>query len=82
MLYALEGIAGLRLGEAAGLRFRHYDSSLQPLGGLLIATSYDKGRTKAKQPRRMPVHPTLAAILCRVEALGLAQDDGAAADAR
>jgi len=63
VLYALEGIAGLRLGEAAGLRFRHYDPSLQPLGGLLIATSYDKGRTKTKQPRRMPVHPTLAAIL-------------------
>jgi integrase len=63
VLYALEGIAGLRLGEAAGLRFRHYDPSLQPLGALLIATSYDKGRTKTKQPRRMPVHPTLAAIL-------------------
>jgi integrase len=63
IFYALEGIAGLRLGEAAGLRFRHYDSGVQPLGGLLIATSYDKGRTKTKQPRRMPVHPTLAAIL-------------------
>ena len=63
MFYALEGIAGLRLGEAAGLRFRHYDPSLKPLGRLLIATSYDKGRTKTKQPRRMPVHPTLAAIL-------------------
>ena len=35
----------------------------KPLGGLLIATSYDLGRTKTKQPRRMPVHPTLAAIL-------------------
>src|SRR5204863_8107064 len=60
---ALEGIAGLRLGEAAGLRFRHYDPSLKPLGRLLIATSYDTGRTKTKQPRRMPVHPALAAIL-------------------
>ena len=63
VFYSLEGIAGLRLGEAAGLRFRHYDPSLRPLGGLLIATSYDKGRTKTKQPRRMPVHPTLAAII-------------------
>jgi integrase len=63
VFYALEGIAGLRLGEAAGLRWRHYDPSLKPLGRLLIATSYDKGRTKTKQPRRMPVHPTLAAIL-------------------
>src|SRR5947207_1419273 len=63
VFYALEGIAGLRLGEAAGLRFRHYDPSLKPLGCLLIATSYDTGRTKTKQPRRMPAHPTLAAIL-------------------
>jgi integrase len=63
VFYALEGIAGLRLGEAAGLRFRHYDPSLKPLGRLLIATSYDLGRTKTKQPRRMPVHPALAAIL-------------------
>jgi integrase len=63
VFYALEGIAGLRLGEGAGLRFRHYDSALQPLGALMIATSYNKGRTKTKQPRRMPVHSTLAAIL-------------------
>jgi integrase len=63
VFYALEGIAGMRLGEVAGLRFRHYDPSLQPLGALVIATSYNKGRTKTKTPRRMPVHPTLAAIL-------------------
>lgn len=63
LLYALEGIAGLRHGEAAGLRWRHYDPSLAPLGGLTIATSYDKGRTKTKRSRRVPVHPTLAAML-------------------
>jgi hypothetical protein len=61
--YALEGIGALRLGEAAGLRYRHYDPMKQPLGELLIATSYDKGRTKTKIPRRMPVHPTLGAFL-------------------
>lgn len=61
--YALEGIAALRLGEAVGLRWRHYDAAKEPLGQLLIATSYNKGRTKTKVARRMPVHPTLAAML-------------------
>ncbi len=63
VLYALEGLAALRHGEAAGLRWRHYDPTLSPLGGLTIATSYDKGRTKTKRSRRVPVHPTLAAML-------------------
>jgi integrase len=63
VLYALEGLAGLRHGEAAGLRWRHVDLALEPLGCLLIATSYDKGRTKTGAPRRVPIHPTLAAIL-------------------
>ena len=63
MLYALEGIGGLRHGEAAGLRWRHYDPTLEPLGRLVVATSYDKGRTKTKRTRYMPVHPTLAAML-------------------
>ena len=63
MLYALEGIGGLRHGEAAGLRWRHYDATLDPLGRLIVATSYDKGRTKTKRTRYMPVHPTLAAML-------------------
>lgn len=63
VLYALEGLAALRHGEAAGLRWRHYDAAVQPLGRLMVATSYDKGRTKTAQVRMMPVHPTLAAIL-------------------
>ncbi len=63
MLYGLEGIGALRHGEAAGLRWKHYDPTLEPLGRLLIATSYDKGRTKTKRTRAMPVHATLAAIL-------------------
>jgi hypothetical protein len=63
MNYALEGIAALRLGEAVGLRWRHYSSEKEPLGELLIATSYNKGRTKTKLARRMPVHLTLAAML-------------------
>jgi len=72
VFYALEGIGGLRLGEAAGLRFRHHDAGLAPLGAILVATSYDKGRTKTKQPRRMPVHPVLAAMLAEWKQSGWA----------
>lgn len=63
VLYALEGLAATRHGEAAGLRWRHFDADKRPLGSLLIATSYAKGRTKTKTTRRMPVHPVLAAML-------------------
>ena len=63
VLYALEGIAALRHGEAAGLRWRHYEPDMKPLGRLTVATSYNKGRTKTGRTRYMPVHPTLAAIL-------------------
>lgn len=63
VMYALEGVGALRHGEAAGLRIRHYDPTCTPLGKLTIATSYDKGRTKSKLPRYMPVHPTLAILL-------------------
>lgn len=61
--YALKAIAGLRHGEVAGLRWRHYDPTLEPLGRLVIATSYDTGRTKTEVTRRVPVHATLAKIL-------------------
>ena len=48
VLYALKGVAGLRHGEAAGLRWRHYDTSLAPLGGLSLE------KTKTDVPRRVP----------------------------
>ncbi|MBM4185591.1 MAG: hypothetical protein FJ207_15455, partial [Gemmatimonadetes bacterium] len=60
VLYALEGIGGLRHGEAAGLRWRHYESDL-PLDALQVARSYKNKRgTKTQRARRMPVHPVLA----------------------
>ena len=65
VLYALLGIGGLRHGEAAGLRWRHYEPDLAPLGRLSIVTSYDKGRTKTGRARYLPVHPVLAAILAQ-----------------
>jgi integrase len=63
VLYALEGIAALRHGEAAGLRWHHYEPDLAPLGRLTIATSYNRGRTKTRRERFMPVRPTLAKTL-------------------
>src|SRR5690606_13724360 len=37
VLYALKVLAGLRHGEAAALRWRHYDPTIEPLGKLTIA---------------------------------------------
>jgi integrase len=68
MMYALMGLAGLRFGEAAALRWRSYDPSLEPLGRLHIITSYSttarrEKATKTEQPRLVPVHPVLARLL-------------------
>jgi integrase len=62
VVYALEALSGLRHGEVAGLRWHRYQTR-EPLHMLVIATSYDKGRTKTGAVRRMPVHPALAAVL-------------------
>ncbi len=63
VVYALEGLGGLRHGEVAGLRLRHYDRTQVPLGRLMVARSYDHDRTKTARTRYMPVHPVLAEIL-------------------
>jgi integrase len=63
VLYALQGIAALRHGEAAGLKWMHYEADRHPLGRLMIRRSYDKAQTKTATRRDMPVHPTLATIL-------------------
>jgi hypothetical protein len=51
------------LPAKAGVRWRHYDPTLEPLGCLVIATSYDTGRTKTEVTRRVPVHTALGRIL-------------------
>jgi integrase len=63
VLYGLLGVAGLRHGEAAGLKWMHYDDERLPLGRLMIRRSYDRCKTKTGTRRDMPVHPTLAAML-------------------
>jgi integrase len=75
LLYALKALAGLRHGEAASLRWRHYEPSLEPLGRLLIATSLHAKSGKEKDtktgvPRRVPVHPVLAKLLAAWKAGG------------
>ncbi|MDB4952621.1 MAG: Mx8p12A [Myxococcales bacterium] len=66
--YAIGFLAGLRHGEVAALRWRHYDVTVGPLGKLIVATSYSTEKRRAKGTktnvvRYVPVHPTLAAIL-------------------
>jgi len=63
--YGIELLAGLRPGESAALRWRHYDATVTPLGKLLIATAYSTKRnvtkgTKTETVKHIPVHPTLA----------------------
>jgi integrase len=61
--YALQALAGLRPGEAAPLRWSHYETDLEPLGRLLIANSNKRLRTKTGAVRQVPVHPTLAKMI-------------------
>ncbi|HEY5923137.1 MAG TPA: hypothetical protein VIV11_15765 [Kofleriaceae bacterium] len=66
--YAFGLLAGLRPGEIAALRIRHYEPTIEPLGRLTVALAHNtrKGTTKGTKTgatRRVPVHPTLAAML-------------------
>lgn len=68
VVYALKALAGLRHGEVAALRWRHWDRATEPLGQLTIAASYNsrtrtETATKTDTVRYVPAHPTLAAIL-------------------
>lgn len=61
-LYALEGVAGLRHGEAAGLLWRNVRQA-EAVPYLLIAFSYERAFPKGDVVRPVPIHPTLAAVL-------------------
>jgi integrase len=67
VVYALGLLAGLRPGEAAALRWRHY-LERKPLRELTVALSYSTSRsqtkrTKTEAVRHVPVHPELAKLL-------------------
>lgn len=72
LFYALLGLAGLRSGEAARLRWRDYERDLEPLGRLSVL------KTKTKVPRQVPAHPTLAAMLAEWKLAGWAAAFGRA----
>jgi integrase len=62
ILYALLFLAGVRLGEAAGLMWSDIDDAAKPLKRLTVARSYED-LTKTQTARDVPVHPVLAAML-------------------
>lgn len=77
VVYAIALLAGLRPGEGAALRWRHYDPAAAPLGRLLVATSYSTSRsavkrTKTETVKAIPVHPALAALLAEWHRAGWA----------
>lgn len=68
VVYGFGLLAGLRPGEAAALRWRHYDPTRTPLGLLTVALSYATHKSKVKRTktlavRHVPVHPALAELL-------------------
>jgi integrase len=78
VVYGLELLAGVRPGETAALRWRHYDPAVRPLGKLLVAKSYNtrKNReksTKTDAVKHVPVHPVLAAMLAEWKLGGWAE---------
>lgn len=67
VFYALEGVAGLRLGEVSGLLWRNTSVPVPEHPGsldmLLVAFSYGRAFPKGAVTRPVPVHPVLAAVL-------------------
>lgn len=76
VLWGLMVAAGLRAGEAAGLRWRHLDRAAKPLGRIFVCTSFDTGQTKTGDVRSVPIHPTLAALLAEWRGHGWAEAMG------
>ncbi|MFT3836403.1 MAG: hypothetical protein QM723_05335 [Myxococcaceae bacterium] len=61
-MYGLQGVGGLRHGEAAGLLWRNVrQAELVPY--MLVAFSYERPLPKGGIVRPVPMHPTLAAML-------------------
>ncbi len=68
LVYALVFLTGMRPGEMVALRWRHLDSSAEPLGRIRVAVAWDRRQhrekaVKTERPREVPIHPTLAKVL-------------------
>jgi integrase len=66
--YGVMFLAGLRFGEVAALKVRHYRTETEPLGQLQVGLSYNSKKGKLKgvktdRPRLVPVHPWLEQLL-------------------
>jgi integrase len=77
VFYALAGLAGLRMGEVAGLRWKDYNRDALGLGSLFVHVQYDDRRLKTAtgdddKERMVPVHPVLASILAQWKLSGFA----------
>ena len=64
MFYGLKALGAMRHSEAAALTWAQYDPAALPLGAINL------GVTKSGVPRRMPAHPTLAAMLAEWKLTG------------
>ena len=77
VFYALAGLAGLRMGEVAGLTWKDYDRNAPVLGSLSVHCQYDDRRLKTAtgdddKERTVPVHPVLASVLAQWKLSGFA----------
>ena len=73
VLYGLLGVAGVRYGEAAGLRWRNALLPQEPLQALYIAFSYANPYPKGGRCRAVPVLPALASLLAEWKLSGWRQ---------
>lgn len=76
--YALMCLGGFRFSEMAALRWRHWNTELQPLGRLSVGAAYSHKLKREKQTktgitRKVPVHPVLATMLARWKLEGWAR---------
>lgn len=78
VLYAILFLTGVRISEAVVLRWGYFEPEREPLGGILVARSWNQKlrtekSTKTGTTRRVPVHPTLAAVLAEWKLGGFAR---------
>lgn len=81
VLYAISFLTGCRIGEAAALRWRDYETDAPHLGRLTIAVAYNRRTkkiesTKTRAIKLVPVHPTLQSILAEWRREGWSRHQG------
>lgn len=83
VFYALQGLAGMRLGEASGRRWRDVDFYAPGLSSIRVATQYEDAPLKTAdeaedtRERLVPIHPFLREILIAWWGVGFERTYGA-----